>query len=194
MTNNKKERTRGQKWTRRAFIGTGGLLATGLVIGVAGNMYLNKAVKKYSGTGMGEGESLNAWLRIAPDGTVTVAVPRAEMGQGVYTAIPQLIAEELEVDMSRIKVIQPQPESPYANLFLMTQKAPNIFKGYSLVEKGIASLPLIVTGGSSSIPDAYNNMRYAGASAREMLIKAAAERWSVKATDCYAEHGNVINK
>ena len=194
MTENKKERTRVQKWTRRAFIGTGGLLATGLVIGVAGNAYVNKAIKKYSGTGMGEGESLNAWLRIGPDGTITVAVPRAEMGQGVYTSIPQLIAEELEVDMSRIKVIQPQPESPYANTYLLTNKAPNIFKGYKMAEKLPAILPLIVTGGSTSIPDAWNNMRYAGATAREMLIQAAANKWSVKPTDCYAENGAVINK
>jgi len=194
MNKNKKERTTGQKWTRRAFIGTGGLLATGLIIGVAGNAYVNKAIKKYSGVGMGEGESLNAWLRIGPDGTITVAVPRAEMGQGVYTSIPQLIAEELEVDMTRIKVIQPQPESPYANTYLLTNEAPNIFKGYKMAEKIPAMLPLIVTGGSTSIPDAWNNMRYAGATAREMLIQAAASKWSVNPTDCYAQNGTVINK
>ena len=194
MTENKKQRTRRQKWTRRAFIGTGGLAVTGLVIGVAGNAYVNKALKKYSGEGMGEGESLNAWLRIAPDNTITVAVPRAEMGQGVYTSIPQLIAEELEVDMSRIKVIHPQPESPYANTFMVTQTEPNIFKGYSMAEKLYAFLPVVGTGGSTTIPDGWNNMRYAGATAREMLIKAAADQWSVEPSDCRAENGFVINK
>ena len=117
------------KWSRRAFIGTGGVLATGLVVGIAGNAFIKKSIKKYSGAGMGAGDSLNAWLKIAPDNTITVAVARAEMGQGVYTSLPQLIAEELEVDMSRINVIHPQPESPYANTFLLTQKEPNAYKG-----------------------------------------------------------------
>ena len=190
----KKERTRGQKWTRRAFIGTGGLIATGLVIGVAGNMYMNKAVKKYSGTGMGEGESLNAWLRIAPDGTVTVAVPRAEMGQGVNTSLPQLIAEELEVDMSRIKVIHPQPDAPYANTFLLSNSEPNFYDGYDMMEKVAGTLALVTTGGSTSIRDGYTNMRYAGATAREMLISAAADKWAVEPTSCRAENGFVINE
>ncbi len=181
------------KWTRRAFIGTGGVLATGLVVGVAGNMYVSKAIKKYTGKGMGDGESLNAWIRIAPDNTITLAVARAEMGQGVYTSIPQLIAEELEVDMSRIKVVHPQPESPYANTFMMTQKEPNAFKGYNLMEKMLAFLPVIATGGSSSIPDAFTNMRTAGATAREMLKEAAAKEWGVKRSDCRAEDGHIIN-
>lgn len=181
------------KWTRRAFIGTGGVLATGLVVGVAGNMYVNKAIKKYSGKGLGDGESLNAWIRIAPDNTISLAVARAEMGQGVYTSIPQLIAEELEVDMSRIKVIHPQPESPYANTFMMTQKEPNAFKGYSMVEKMIAFMPLIGTGGSTTIPDGFTNMRYAGATAREMLKEAAAKQWGISRDQCRAEEGHVIN-
>ena len=85
---------------------------------------------------------MNAWIRIAPDNTITLAVARAEMGQGVYTSIPQLIAEELEVDMSRINVIHPQPESPYANTFMLTQKEPNAFKGYTLMEKMLAFIAI----------------------------------------------------
>ena len=181
------------KWTRRAFIGTGGVLATGLVVGVAGNMYVSKAVKKYSGEGLGEGESLNAWIRIAPDNTITIAVARAEMGQGVYTSIPQLIAEELEVDMSRINVVHPQPESPYANTFMLTQKEPNAFKGYTMMEKMLAFMPLVGTGGSTTIPDGFTNMRYAGATAREMLKEAAAKRWDTKRSECRAEDGHIIN-
>jgi len=189
----KKERSTLGKWTRRGFIGVGGLAGVGLLVAVGGNVYLNKKVRKYSGIGMGEGESLNAWIRIAPDNTVTVAVPRAEMGQGVYTSLPQMIAEELEVDMSTIKVVHPQPESPYANTFVLTQKEPNAFKGYSIMEKIVASLPLIVTGGSTSIPDGYNNMRFAGATAREMLKSAAAEKWGIETNDCRAESGHIIN-
>ena len=96
------ENSKRKKWSRRAFIITGGLAGTGLVVGVAGMMHVNKAIKKYSGTGMGEGASMNAWITIASDNTVTLAIPRAEMGQGVYTSLPQLIAEELEIDMNSI--------------------------------------------------------------------------------------------
>jgi len=103
--NNKKERSSTSKWTRRAFIGVGGLAGVGLLVGIGGTIYMNKKVKQYSGKGMGEGDSLNAWIRIAPDNTVTIAVPRAEMGQGVYTSLPQLIAEELNVEMSTNSIL-----------------------------------------------------------------------------------------
>ena len=188
MTEKKKN-----KWTRRAFIATGGVLGTGLVVGIAGLTHVNKKIKKYSGVGMGDGASLNAWIRIAPDNTITIAVPRAEMGQGIYTALPMMIAEELEVDMRRIKVIHPQPESPYANTFMLTQKEPNAFKGYSLQEKIFAYLPVIATGGSTSVADGFNNMRYAGAMAREMLKEAGARKWGISRDKCAAEAGNIIN-
>jgi len=181
------------KWTRRAFIATGGLVGTGLVVGVGGLAYISKQVKKYSGKGLGSGNSLNAWLRIAPDNTVTMAIARAEMGQGVYTSLPQLIAEELEIEMNKIKVVHPQPESPYSNTFLMTQESPNAYKGLSAIEKVLSYMPLIATGGSTSVVDGWYNLRYAGATAREMLIQAAADQWSVDPSDCYAEKGQVIN-
>ncbi len=188
----KKRSTLG-KWTRRGFIGVGGLAGVGLLVGIGGNAFLNKKVRKYSGLGMGEGDSMNAWIRIAPDNTITVAVPRAEMGQGVYTSLPQLIAEELNVEMSSIKVIHPQPEAPYSNTFMLTQEEPNAFKGYSMMEKILASMPLIATGGSTSIPDGFTNLRYAGATAREMLKAAAAEKWGIDVKDCRSEKGHIIN-
>ncbi|MEL6192375.1 MAG: molybdopterin cofactor-binding domain-containing protein [Bacteroidota bacterium] len=182
-----------KKWTRRAFLIAGGVAGTGLVVGVAGMSFLNKRIKKYTGRGMGDGASLNAWIRIAPDNTVTLAIPRAEMGQGVYTALPMMIAEELEVSMDKLKVIHPQPESPYANLFMLTQKEPNLFKGTSFDEKLYSFLTIIGTGGSTSISDGFNNMRYAGATSREMLKEAAAKRWGVSRSNCGAENGYVIN-
>jgi len=182
------------KWSRRAFIGTTGLLGTGLVVGVGGMAYVSKQIKKYSGAGLGTGDSLNAWIRIAPDNTVTLAIARAEMGQGVYTSLPQMIAEELEIEMNKIKVVHPQPEAPYSNTFLMTQESSNIYKGLSAMEKIYSFLPLVGTGGSTSVADGWYNMRYAGATAREMLIQAAAERWDVPISDCYAENGQVINR
>ena len=193
MSDNKKQK-KSKSWTRRAFIGFGGLVGVGLVAGAGGFMYMKRSVKKYSGFGLGDGDSLNAWVRIAPDNTVTLAVARAEMGQGIYTALPQLIAEELEIEMSRIKVIHPQPESPYANTFLVTQSEPNIFKSYTAQETFFSFLPIVATGGSTAIPDGWNNMRYAGAAAREMLVQAGAKRWNVSPSDCYAENGQVVNR
>jgi isoquinoline 1-oxidoreductase beta subunit len=121
------------KWTRRAFIGVGGVAGAGLIIGIGGNIYVSKRIKEFSGEGMGDGNSVNAWIRIGEDNSITFAVPRAEMGQGVYTSVPQLIAEELEVDLSKVKVVHPQPESPYATPFIMTQKPPNYFKVYNVM-------------------------------------------------------------
>lgn len=188
-----KENSKRKKWTRRAFLITGGLAGTGLVVGVGGMMHVNKAIKKYSGIGMGEGASMNAWITIAPDNTVTLAIPRAEMGQGVYTSLPQLIAEELEIDMNSIKVVHPQPDRPYANTFMLTQQEPNAFKGYSLMEKVYSYIGIVGTGGSTSIPDGFNNMRYAGATAREMLKTAAAKQWGVSVSTLKAENGYIIN-
>ena len=156
---NRKQRTTAQKWTRRGFIGVGGLAGVGLV--AAGGFYVHakKAIKGYSGDGLGEGSSVNAWIRIAPDNSISLAFARAEMGQGVNTALSQLVAEELNVSMESINVVQPQPESPYANTYLVTQSAPNLFKSYSIGETLYSFIPIIGTGGSTSISDGWNNMR-----------------------------------
>ena len=193
---NKKERSTAAKWTRRGFIAAGGLAGIGLVVGIGGNMYLNKAIKKYTGEGMGDGSSMNAWVRIAPDNTITLAVPRAEMGQGVYTSIPQILAEELEVDMNQITIVHPQPESPYANTYVMPQntEARKAYASYTFFEKVASFLPVVATGGSTSIVDAYDHLRGVGATAREMLVHAAADKWGVSPKDCYAESAFVINK
>ncbi len=189
----KKERTTLGKWTRRAFIGTAGLLGTGLVVGVGGYVHMGKKVKEFTGSGMGDGNSLNAWIRISPDNKITLALARAEMGQGVYTSMAQLIAEELEVDINDISVIHPQPESPYANTFLVTQSAPNAFEGYKGMERLYAFIPVIATGGSTTIRDGWTNLRMAGATAREMLKQAAADKWEIDVTDCVAENAVVTN-
>lgn len=192
MTDNNKKK-KGGKWTRRAFIATGSLVGVGLVVGIGGNIYLTKNAKKYSGKGFGDGPSLNAWIRIAPDNRITLAVPRSEMGQGVYTSLPMLIAEELEIRMSDIEIVHPQPEPAYANTILVTNEPKNIYSSLTFMEKIAHFLPVVATGGSTSIPDAYDNLRAMGASAREMLIEAAAKQWGVSKDQCYAENAHVIN-
>jgi isoquinoline 1-oxidoreductase subunit beta len=100
----------------------------------------------------------NIWLSIDADGETTIALTKAEMGQGVYTALPMLIAEELDADWKRIRVVQADLEPRYA--------------------------PFIGTGGSSSVSSSFDPLRKAGAAAREMLIAAAAARWNVPAGEC----------
>ena len=190
---NKKERSTLGKWTRRGFLGIGGLLGVGLVVGVGGYAYIGKAIRKFSGKGFGDGNMLNAWINIAPDNKVTLAVARAEMGQGVITAVAQLIAEELEVNWEDIKVIHPQSESPYANTFLASMNRTSSFEGYNVMQKIAAFLPLIATGGSTTVIDAWEGMRYAGATAKEMLISAAADQWGIDRKNCKAENGHIIN-
>lgn len=193
MSENNKKKKMG-KWTRRAFIGTGGLVGVGLIVGIGGNMYLNKVAKHYSGKGMGDGNSMNAWIRISPDNKITMAVPRSEMGQGVYTSVPMLIAEELEVNMKDVKIIQPQPEPAYANTLLLNPNPKDIYSSLTFMEKIAHFLPLVATGGSTTIADGFDQLRAAGASARVMLTKEAAKRWGVSEKDCYAENAHIINK
>lgn len=179
---------------RRAFLVTGGVIGGGLLVGVGGLSYVNNKIKEYSGIGMGDGHSLNAFIRIAPDNTVTLAVSKIEMGQGAYTSIPQLIAEELEIDLSKVKVVHPQAEGPYANLFMAENSPRNISEGLTMMQKVFALVPNIVTGGSTTIRDEYDYQRMIGAMAREMLISAAAKEWNVSPEDCFASKGAVFKK
>ena len=96
----------------------------------------------------------DAWLRIAGDGTVTVILARSEMGQGVSTALPMLVAEELEADWETLRVEQAPAHEAYGNTQL---------------QAGV-----MVTGGSSSVREAWEPLRRAGATARTLLIAAAS--------------------
>lgn len=146
------------------------------------------------------GETLvNGWVKIDTSGRVIVAVPQAEMGQGVYTSLPQLLADELGADWRTVGV-EPAPLHPvYANTFMSRTAAeglPSMLQGlgrWALVE--IAQrLSLQLTGGSTSIMAYYDTMRLAGASARELLCKAAARRWDVDWTECDTANGFVEHK
>jgi isoquinoline 1-oxidoreductase subunit beta len=113
--------------------------------------------------------TLNAWLKIGTDDSITVLVDRSEMGQGVYTALPMLLAEELEVDLPRIKLLAAPVGDAYVNAGNGGQ----------------------ITGTSNSVSDAWEKLRTAGAQARSMLITAAAGRWHVRPEDCRARNGRV---
>jgi len=114
----------------------------------------------------------NAFVRVGTDDVVTVTLPQAEMGQGIYTALPMLVAEELEIGLDRVRVEHaPGDDRIYANPGLGFQ----------------------VTGGSTSVRAFYRPMRQAGAVARTMLVAAAAQRWGVEPASCRAEKGTVIH-
>src|SRR5690349_4433882 len=115
--------------------------------------------------------ALNAWVRIGTDDAITILVDRSEMGQGVYTALPMLLAEELEVDPARIKVVAAPVGEAYVNALNGGQ----------------------ITGTSNSIPEAWEKLRKAGAQARSMLITAAAQRWHVDPSSCRASDGRITS-
>jgi isoquinoline 1-oxidoreductase beta subunit len=111
---------------------------------------------------------MNAWIKIDASGLVTLVDHRAEMGQGSYQSVAQIIAEELEVDLKDVNVI-------------FAQGDPKKYGGQ-------------ITGGSSTVRSAYKRLLKLSATAREVLIAAAAAKWNVPAADCYAQSGNVIHK
>ncbi|MGI9304797.1 MAG: molybdopterin cofactor-binding domain-containing protein [Gammaproteobacteria bacterium] len=145
--------------------------------------------------------ALNAWVKIASDGTVTIAVPRSEMGQGVYTALPMLLAEELNVDWNMVRVEQAGIDRVYGNVQIMMDAIPGdpdndgTFKTFARwASKTVGTgLGIQLTGGSTSVRDAWEPMRMAGAIARDMLIAAAARQWDVPPGECVAESGQVIH-
>ncbi|PTD25146.1 xanthine dehydrogenase family protein molybdopterin-binding subunit [Sphingomonas fennica] len=144
------------------------------------------------------GEAIfNAFLKIGEDGHVAVVVPQAEMGQGVWTSLPQVLADELGADWRTIAV-EPAPISPlYANDFLIGEAAqgmlPDLLKGvggWAARQYAIRSA-LMVTGGSSSIRGFETRFREAGAVARALLCTAAAKRWDADWRACDTAAGFV---
>jgi len=113
----------------------------------------------------------NAWLRLTGDGTVTVMCASAEMGQGVLTAIPMLLAEELDADWKKVRVMQAPVDKAYDNPMFGMQ----------------------ATGGSTTVRAHWEPLRKAGAAAREMLVAAAAAQWKVPAGECRTEASQVIH-
>jgi len=144
--------------SRRRFLGGSAAAGAGLVIG----FYLPHSAASQTAAVF----SPNAYLRITPDDKITVVVARSEMGQGVWTSLPMILAEELEVRLDQITIEQAGASTRFG-------------------DQG--------TGGSSSVRTTWDPMRKAGAQAREMLLRAAADRWGVAREDCKADEGRVVH-
>ncbi|PHM20645.1 MAG: aldehyde oxidase [Curvibacter sp. PD_MW3] len=150
--------------SRRDFLKTSTLATGGLIMGFA----LPGA--KVEAQAAGTVYTPNAWVHIADNNTITLISARSEMGQGVYTSMPMLIAEELNVDIKQIKVAIAPPAAVYVNALLGAQ----------------------ITGGSTSVRDGWEKLRVGGAQVREMLISAAADKWKVDRSTLRAENGMVL--
>src|ERR1700720_4230865 len=140
---------------RREFVAAGIAAGVGLVVG----FYL-----PHGGRANHEAFSPNAYLRITPENKITIVVARSEMGQGVRTALPMILAEELEADWKQIEIEQAGASTLFGDQ---------------------------TTGGSASVRTTWDPMRKAGAAAREMLISAAALNWGVPRSQCTAESGSI---
>jgi isoquinoline 1-oxidoreductase beta subunit len=115
----------------------------------------------------------NAFVKIEPSGAITLIMPNAEVGQGIFTSAAMLVAEELEVGLDQIQLQAAPPDEPKYSDPLLGEQA---------------------TGGSSSIRGDWERLRQAGATARTMLVAAAAKQWKVDPATCQAQHGAVLHK
>lgn len=144
--------------------------------------------------------ALNGWIKIAQDGSILMAMPRSEMGQGIHTALPMLVAEELDVPLSQVRLVQAPLESIYGNVAMFVAALPfhPNQDGSTLVNTGewmtgklARELGVIVTGGSSSVADAWGSVRIAAATARAQLAQAASSKLGVSAEQLVFEGGKI---
>lgn len=139
-----------------------------------------------------DGVALNGWIQIRPDGHVVLAMPRSEMGQGVHSALTQLAAEELDMPLAKMHLQQASGERLYGNVSMFVASLPlhprdehanpqpvTVRVSQWMVSKIARELGINATGGSSSVADAWEPVRLAAASARALLLDAAARRWQV---------------
>ncbi len=189
------------KWSRRAFITTGVLVGGAVVFGVAirrGNPV--DGVRPFMA---GEDETLlNVWLKISEDNKVTVIVPHAEMGQGVHTSLTMMLADELDADWDLVEMLEAPSREEYANYALAKGYASGDvdFPSYLVdTANGIflmatKSMGLQITGGSLSVRTTGElAMRVAGASAKAVLLQAAADAWKVEPESLRVEKSYIIH-
>jgi isoquinoline 1-oxidoreductase beta subunit len=156
--------------SRRDFLKTGATTAAGLTIAFYIPSRFTEVARGHAPSVPGTDAAFapNGWVHIGSDGIVTITVDKSEMGQGVNTSYPMLVAEELDADLASVRV-GATPENPAG----WTRR--------------------MGTGGSSSVRSSYDTLRKAGATARGMLVAAAAQQWGVDASACRTEKGAVIH-
>lgn len=186
--------------SRRQLIVAGGLATGGLLLGYAFSGPSRQTLANRAASGEGE-QMMATWIKIAPDNTVTVYVPHSDMGQGVITALAMMAAEEMEADWSLVRPEQAPAETAFANEnlglnFTDGVNIPRLLQGVTdaAFVKLSQFMSLQVTGGSSSVRfTGEHGMRPAGAAAKDMLVRAAANRWGVPASECTAKLSHVTH-
>jgi len=151
--------------SRRKFLQLAGLGGAALCLGIFPSLSAAKVILPE--TAFAGSVEMNSWIIINTSGKITLVDHRAEMGQGSFHSVPQIIAEELEVDLSQIEVIFAQGSTKYGSQ---------------------------ITGGSSTIRASYKNLLKLSATAREMLRQAAANSWKVPVNECVARSGNIVHE
>ena len=156
-----------QALSRRSFLQAGAAAGGSLILS-----FRFRSTNAEAEAAGARGFAPNAFVRIQNDGQIVLTMPYVEMGQGTYTSIPMLIAEELEVELSQVRLEHAPPDGKlYANPLLGVQ----------------------ATGNSNAIRGAWKPLREAGATARTMLIAAAAKRLNVEPASCRAQSGEVFH-
>lgn len=152
-------------YSRRRFLTTSGLFSGGLVL----SFFIPASARRFIPNADPTGSAFvpNAYLSIQPDNSVQVLLAHVEMGQGIWTTLPMLIAEELDCDWNKIKVEHAPPGKPYLHTIYGLQ----------------------ITGGSTTTYTEFDRYRNAGATARAMLLSAAAKKFGVLPADCSTENG-----
>ena len=154
--------------------------------------------------GNGDGVALNGWLRVTPEGRVQLVMPRSEMGQGVHTALAMLVAEELDVALASVQLIEAGHDAIYGNVSMFVGALPaqpedsepgaesrTVRAGRWFVGKVARELGINATGGSTSVADLWEPLRWAAATARGQLLGAASLQWKLPVDELKVESGIV---
>lgn len=155
------------KNSRREFLKISSLASGGLLLGFSWFSAEAKAPAIVDGAGLAANAGFNSYLSIATDGTITILSPNPELGQNIMTSFPMIVAEELDADWTKVKVVQAALDTK--------------------------NFDRQVTGGSGAVPHSWKLLRNAGATARQMLMQAAAQQWRVPAEECTADNGFIIH-
>src|SRR5829696_3575000 len=155
------------KNSRREFLKITSLTGTGLLLGFNWFSAQAKAPVIVNEATLAGNISFNSYLSISTDGLITLFSPNPELGQNIMTSFPMVVAEELDADWTKVKVIQAPLDT--------------------------ARFDRQATGGSGAVPHSWFLLRTAGATARYMLVAAAAKRWNVDPSECTTENSFVIN-
>jgi len=160
------------KLSRRAFLVRSSVTGAGLLLGFHLPARRKLAAAPLDSAGADQPVEVNAWIEIHPDNSVLIRVARSEMGQGIFTALPMLVAEELDCDWSKVR-------AEYASAS-DNRRRDNVYQSMS-------------TGGSRSVRGSQDYLRMAGAVTRELLVSAAAARWNVPVEECRAANSEITH-